>query len=107
MTSGSKWNQNEVKTGKVSTNNYIDAFHSQQHTFSYHNTEMGDYLYSDNGTEKAILHSINLVLFNMAVKLKRNFSEMFTPLADKIPSRRTFVSHARHLKESAEMIVYL
>ena len=104
MTSGSEWNANTVILGKVSTNNDIDAFHSKQHTFVYHNMETGYYSYSNIGTDEAVVHSINLVLFNMAVKLKRNISDMFTPAADEIPLRRTFVSYARHLKASAELI---
>ena len=32
---GSKWNPSTVKLGKVYIDNYINAFHSKQHTFGY------------------------------------------------------------------------
>ena len=40
----------------------------------------------------------------MVAKLKRKISEITTPANDEIPARRTFVSHARHLKASAKLI---
>ena len=43
VTSGSEWNPNTVKLGKLSTYNDRNAFHSQQHTFGYHAIETGDY----------------------------------------------------------------
>ena len=43
----------------------------------------------------------------MGANLKRKISEITTPANDEIPARRTFVSHARHLKASAELIADL
>ena len=43
----------------------------------------------------------------MGDKLKRKISEITTPANDEIPERRTFVSHARHLKALADMIADL
>ena len=72
MTSGSEWNPKTVKLGKVYTNNNIDEFHSQQHTFGYHTIETRDDFYLDNGTDKALIHSKNPSLVKMGAKLKRN-----------------------------------
>ena len=41
----------------------------------------------------------------MGNKLKRNISEIVTPVFDEIPSRRTLISHVRHLKASAKLVV--
>ena len=65
VTYGSKWNQNTVKLGKVFKDNNSNTFHSQQHTFGYQNVETGYYSCLDNGTEEAVLHSVNLELVNM------------------------------------------
>ena len=43
----------------------------------------------------------------MVAKIKRKISEITTPANDEIPERRTFVSHARHLNASAEIIADL
>ena len=43
----------------------------------------------------------------MGAKLKQNISDIVTLAADEIPKIRTFISHARHLKASAELIAYL
>ena len=82
MTSGSEWNPNTVKIGKVSTYNESNSFHSQQHTFGYYTMDTGDYSYLDNGTDEAVLHSINPALVKMGDKLKSYISEIFTPDAD-------------------------
>ena len=57
---GSEWNPNTFKISKVSTNNNRNTFHSQQHTFGYPTMDKGDYLYSDNGMDKTVVHSMNL-----------------------------------------------
>ena len=88
--SGSEWNPNTLKLGKLSINNDSDTFHSQQHTFGYHTTDTGGYLYLDNGTDEAVLHSINLALVDMGAKLRRKISDIVTPAADEIPARRNF-----------------
>ena len=43
----------------------------------------------------------------MGAKLKRNISEIFNPAADEIPTRRTFVSYARHLMATYDLIADL
>ena len=51
MTSGSEWNPNTVKLGKVSMDKNDDAFELQQHIFGYHTTQTGKLSYSDNSTD--------------------------------------------------------
>ena len=60
--------------------------------------ETGDYLYLDNGTDEAVLHSINPELAEMGANIKRKISEILTPSTDEIPARRKYFSNARHLK---------
>ena len=103
VTSGSQWNPNTVKPGKLYTDNDSDD-HYQQHTVSYHTTETGKYSYLDNDTEKAIPHSIKPALVDIGAKLKRNISEIVTPAADEITAIRTPHPKSRHLKESSELI---
>ena len=50
---------------------------------------------------------MNPEIGKMGAKLKRKISEIVTPSSDEIPSRRTIISHARHLKASAELIAGL
>ena len=66
--------------------------------------ETGEYSYLDNGTDEAVLHSINPELVEMGANIKRNISEIVTPAADEIPARRTFISHVIYLKASSEII---
>ena len=76
----------------------------QRYVFAYHTIQAGKLSYSDNSTDESVLQSINPALVEFGAKLKRKISEITTPANDEIPSRRTFVSHARHFKESAELI---
>ena len=57
-----------------------------------------------NDMDEAVLHSINPALVDMGAKLKLNISDIFTPAADEIPARRTFISRVIHLKASSEII---
>ena len=59
VASGSEWNPNTVKLGKVSMYKNDDAFELQQHVFGYHTTQTGRFSYSYNSTYEAVLHSIN------------------------------------------------
>ena len=63
--SGSEWNPNTVKLGKVSMDKNDDAFELQQNVFGYHTTQTGKCSYSDNSTDEAVLNYINLVLFEL------------------------------------------
>ena len=107
VTPVSEWNLNNVKLGKVLMDKNDDAFELQQIFFGYHNIQTGKCSYSENSTNEAVLHSINPALVELGAKLKRNISEITTPANDKIMARRTLVSHARHLKASAELIADL
>ena len=44
------------------------------------------------------------MLVELGANPKQNISEITTTSSDEIPERRTFFSHARHLKASAELI---
>ena len=104
VTSGSEWNPNNVKLGNVSMDKNDDAFELQRCVFGYHTIQTGKCSYSDNSTYEVVIHSINTALVELGAKLKRKISERTTPANDEIPARRTLVSHARHLKASAELI---
>ena len=47
------------------------------------------------------------MLVELGDNLKRKISEITTPANDEIPERRTFISHARQLKASADLIADL
>ena len=51
VTSGSEWNTNTVKLGKVSMDKNDDAFELQQHVFGCHTTQTGKFSYSDNSPD--------------------------------------------------------
>ena len=55
----SESNTKTVKLGKVSTDNDINEFHSQQHTFVSPTMETGEYSYSVNVMDEAVPHLIN------------------------------------------------
>ena len=74
VTSGSEWNTNTVKLGKVSMDKNDDAFEIQQHVSSYHTTQTEKCSYSYNITDEAVLHFINPVLVELGAKLKRKIS---------------------------------
>ena len=50
------------------------------------------------------MYSINSVIVDLGSKMKRWLCSIATPAVRDIPARRTFVSHSRHLKASAELI---
>ena len=81
-----------------------DAFELQLHVFGYHTIQAGKCSYSDSSTDEAVIHSINPELVELGDKLKRKISEITNPANGEIPEIRTFVSHARHLKASANKI---
>ena len=81
-----------------------DAFELQQYVFGYHTTQTVKCSYLYNITDESVLHSINLALVELVAKINRKISEITNPANYEIPERRTFVSHARHLKASAELI---
>ena len=103
VTSGSEWNTNTVKLGKVSMNKNYDSFELQLHVFGYHTIQRIKCSCLENITDKAVRHSINPALVELGSNLKQKISEITTPANDEIPERITFVSHARHLKASAEL----
>ena len=107
VTSGSEWNPNTMKLGKVSMDQNDDTFELQRHVFGYHTTQTEKCAYSDNSTDGAVLHYIKPALFELGAKLKRKISEITTPANDEIPAIRTFVYHARHLRASSELIADL
>ena len=84
-----------------------DAFELQQHVFGYHTIQTGKCSCSDNSTDEAVLHYISPELVELGANIKREISEITNPSNDEITARKTFVSHARHLKASAEMIYEL
>ena len=104
VTSRPEWNPKIVKLGRVSIDNDSNAFNTQEHTFGYHTMDTGDYLYLANGTYEALLRSINMALVKMGAKLKQNISEIITPAADEIPTKRTFIPNTMPFKASAELI---
>ena len=55
VTSGSEWNQNTVKLGKLSMDKNDGEFELKRHVFGYHTTQTGKCSYSDNSTDKAII----------------------------------------------------
>ena len=60
VTSGSEWNPNTVKLGKVSMDKNYDAFELQRHFFGYQNIQKVKCSYSDNSNDEEVFHSINL-----------------------------------------------
>ena len=94
VTSASNWNPSTVKLSKIDLNNNDTC---------YQKSSIGDCLNED----ELVLRSINSVLVHMGDALKRNASKVVTPFEDDIPERRTFISHERHLKASAESIADL
>ena len=85
VTSGSEWNPNTVKLGKVSMDKNDDAFEFQRHVFGYLTIQTVKCSYSDNSNDEAVLHSINPELVELGAKLKRKISEITTPANDEIP----------------------
>ena len=81
-----------------------DTFELKQHVFGYHTIQTGKCSYSDNSTDEAALHSINLSLVELGANIKRKISEITTQANDEIPARRNFVSHTRNLKAPAKLI---
>ena len=63
-----------------------------------------DYQYQDPKVDESIFHSINSVLVYLGSKMKRQLCSIATLFISDVPPRRTFVSHSRHLKASAELI---
>ena len=59
MTSGSEWNPNTVKLGKVSMDKNDVSFELKRYVFVYHTAQTGKFPYSENSTDRAVLHSIN------------------------------------------------
>ena len=104
VTLGSEQNPNTVKLGKVSMDKMMICL-------NYNNMSLFIRLYIQGNDHiqtivlnEGVLHSINPAWVEFGANLKRNISEINTPANDEIPVRRTFVSHARHLEASAELI---
>ena len=74
MTSGSEWNPNTVKLGKVSMDKDDGTFELQRHVFGYHAIQIGKFSYTGNSTDDAVLHSINPELVELGDKLKWEIS---------------------------------
>ena len=83
------------------------TFELQQHIFGCHTIQTHKFSYSYTSTDEAVLHSIKPVLVELGAKLKRKISKITTTANDDIKERSTFVSHARHLKASTELIADL
>ena len=67
-------------------------------------TKKGYHQYQDQKSDESIFHSINSVLVNLGSKMKRRLHSIATSAVSDITERKTFLSHSRHLKSSAELI---
>ena len=99
LTSSSPWNPDDVVLGCVSTSPNVFNFMTE-HDYS----AAESHKYSDPSSDESTLHSINPVLVDMGINMKRKLSEITTPAIDDIPARRTFISHSRHKKATAEIL---
>ena len=67
-------------------------------------TEKGDYQYQDPKAYESILYSVNSVLVDLGSRMNWQICSIATPSVSDILEWGKFVSHSRHLKESAELI---
>ena len=103
LTSEFHWNPDTVHIGEVRSNAFDTNYIACQ-CKDLGDTEEGDYQYQDLKADESILYSINSILVNLSSNMKRRSCIIATPAASDISTRRKFVSHSRHLKESAELI---
>ena len=97
LTSSFEWNPHDVVLGKLTSKPAMN-------TNFIRDTSTGDYTYKEVSSDEATLHSISTVLTDLKTNLEHQISKISTPAEDDIPARRTFISHDRHRKVTADLL---